>query len=46
MNEAETMTVNDEQSYTDDDIRAQIKPLSSNPIVRGIQRIYRKWLGV
>ncbi len=32
--------------YTDDDLRAQIKPLSKNGFVRFFQNIYRKWLGV
>ncbi|MCH5161860.1 MAG: cell envelope integrity protein TolA [Clostridiales bacterium] len=31
--------------YTDDDLRAQIKPLSNNGFVRCFQKLYRKWLG-
>ena len=45
MNEEENVTVNDD-ALTPDDLRAQIKPLSENPLARFFQRIYRKWLGV
>ena len=33
-----------EKLYTEDDLRAQIKPLSQNAFARFFQRLYRKWL--
>lgn len=33
-----------EQEYTEEDLRAEIKPLSQNAFVRFFQRPYRRWL--
>ena len=36
----------DGRTFTDEDVKAQIKPLSDNAFVRFFQTIYRWWLGV
>ncbi|MCH5158171.1 MAG: hypothetical protein J1F33_03130 [Clostridiales bacterium] len=43
---ADEQSVSADSSVTADELRAQIKPLSSNGFVRFFQNLYRKWLGV
>lgn len=36
----------EKDTYTEDELKAQIKPLSGNSFVRFFQKLYRRWLGV